>query len=188
VELCDGEITVLPYRDKILDLVLDMGWSALIYTNAILYNKKVAEILSRRLSAMDVSLDCGTAETYQIIKGRDVFERVCDNLEKYISTGCHRLCLKYILLPGYNDNYDDIENFVAIAKRVNAFSIILSNDLYNVTGIPGRVPRGDITPKLLSMSEYFFAAAKAHGVKSSFSYGNFTRSDCRKLEKLRNEY
>jgi molybdenum cofactor biosynthesis enzyme MoaA len=87
--------------------------------------KKIGDLLNDQLIFLNVSLDAGTADTFAKIKGIDCFDKVIKNLEKYAAVG--NIQLKYILLEGINDNKNDIDDFVAIAERINA-NVQISRD------------------------------------------------------------
>lgn len=116
-----GEITIHPYKDRILDLVEDCRAS--YFTNACKYEERIAQKLkSSPESTLNCSLDSGTAETYKKIKGLDCFETVRNNLLRYYDKGCrpHQIQLKYIVLPGENDHDEDYVEFLQLAKEVSA--------------------------------------------------------------------
>ncbi len=126
---CDvlpGEITVHPYREEILQSV--SAYPNVFFTNAILFHPKIAQILDRGLSYIYVSMDAGTAETFQTIKGLDAFERVCENLRAYAKHGAVEL--KYIVLPGINDNATDAKGFVALCKDLKVQNVIISRNYH----------------------------------------------------------
>jgi hypothetical protein len=82
-----------------------------------------------------VSLDAGTRETFAKIKGLDLFDKVCDNLVRYSSKGPVRL--KYIILPGLNDNEADIDGFVALCVRLKATAVDVTRELSDMAQFGG---------------------------------------------------
>ena len=183
VDLAEGEITVLPYRDKLLNLVIGKGWSAQINTNAILYNEKVSEILKRPYSCLNVSLDCGTPKTYQRVKGLDAFHNVISNLEKYVLNGA-KLTLKFFLLQGFNDNHEDIDGFIEIAKHLQVFVITLSNDLQNIAENPARKHDPNFTDAEFAILTRLISRAKERNLKIQYASPWFTKKDRDRLNTL----
>jgi len=74
-------------------------------------------------------LDSGTKETFKLVKGYDLFDKVLDNLKKYREYNV--FVLKYNILPGVNDDDTDIEGIVKILKLLNLASLHLSFE-YNM--------------------------------------------------------
>ena len=120
-----GEITVSPYRDRILKLWKKTRWRGQILTNCVIYNQDIADLLGDELIDFNVSIDSGTRETYAKIKGADCYDKVVANLLKY-SKANRRIALKYILLPGLNDNENDYNGFFRIATDIGANPVFLS--------------------------------------------------------------
>ena len=185
VGIVDAEISVLPHRERLLDLVLEKNWDANICSNAIIYNEKVAEILKRQNSAFNVSLDSGTAETYHKIKQVNVFDKVVANLEKYKSEGA-RIFLKYILLDGINDNFDDINGFIDIAKKIGVYQILLSFDPYDVVNyVEGKEEKShDLSEHLYAMMCYFAARCKEENISCANVSESFTAKDKARMDIL----
>lgn len=181
VTLADGEITVLPYRDKLLDLVLSKDCSAAIGTNAIIYNEKVARVLNRKGSKINVSLDCGTADTFYKIKGLDAFDKVVNNLRKYAESG--DVILKYIMIPGKNENVKDIDEFVKIAKSINAV-IMISYDLTNGVRDETRKANTAFSENTFAMILYLYHRGLEENLKFTFSYDCFRSTDRMRLENM----
>ncbi len=98
------------------------------FSNAIVFNHTIAEILDRGLSYIYVSMDAGTPETFAKIKGIDAFKQVCGNLKEYSRHG--PIELKYIVLPGINDTQADAKGFVELCKDVNAQNVMLSRNYH----------------------------------------------------------
>lgn len=125
-----GEITIHPLKKEILSLV--KGYRTNFYTNGFLYDADVAQNLRENpLSTVNVSLDSGTAETYQKVKGFDRLEQVVENLTKYRSatSRSEQLEIKYIILPGINNRDQDYAGLMEILQSMDVHSLILSSDI-----------------------------------------------------------
>ena len=118
-----GEITVSPYRLDIMKLIKNKKLRAKIFTNATTYMNELKDLLSENLICLNVSLDAGTARTFEKIKGVDCFDKVVGNLKKYAESG-GSIELKYIVLEGINCEESDIDGFVGIAEELCADVII----------------------------------------------------------------
>lgn len=124
LQFSTGELTVHPHREELLDLFA--RYRTTLFTNAGIYHEKIAALMSQGRLSLVTSMDCGTAETFRIIKGVDFYDAVVENLRRYgASGGC--ITLKYILLPGINDNDADAEGFIRLASELGAV-VQLSND------------------------------------------------------------
>ncbi|MDR1370518.1 MAG: radical SAM protein [Dysgonamonadaceae bacterium] len=129
ITLAQGEIAVHPQRDAIIEAC--GKYLTKIFTNAGIYNDKIEGFLkSNNNSSLLVSMDAGTKETFAKIKGRNSYDRVCRNLKRYAQAG-GKIELKYILLPGINDNTEDVDGFINLCHEINAMSVILSNETSN---------------------------------------------------------
>jgi wyosine [tRNA(Phe)-imidazoG37] synthetase (radical SAM superfamily) len=124
MELAAGEISVHPMRNRILTAVEDHP--CYFYSNASVYNEKIAEILLKGRSRIISSIDAGTRETFAKIKGVDIFDKVCENLTKYAQNGIVEL--KYILLPGVNDNEHEINSLLTRCKQAKISFVSVSRD------------------------------------------------------------
>ena len=126
---CDiqpGEITVHPYKNEILSAV--KLYPNVFFTNALIYDQGIAEILENGLSYVYVSVDAGTRETFSSIKGIDAFERVCRNIREYSKHGTVEL--KYIILPGINDNYQDMYGFIQLCESIQVQNVMISRNYH----------------------------------------------------------
>ncbi|MDR1532375.1 MAG: radical SAM protein [Clostridiales bacterium] len=128
-----GEITAHPpaYREKIYQEIRD--FDVQFVTNASIYDEFIHQHLkTRKGSSINVSLDCGTHETFKRIKGRAMFPKVLENLRKYNEGRIGQIWLKYIFLPGVNDNENDVAGFVAIYRELNVDAAIISSDTHTM--------------------------------------------------------
>lgn len=128
-QVSSGEITIHPYKDRILDLVGNKN--ATFFTNCFKYDVKIgANLAANPLSGINLSIDSGTQETWYKIKGFNNFEEITDNLFKY-HKNCSRtgqITLKYILLPSINDNIEDYTSVIEMMKKLDVNSLFLSRD------------------------------------------------------------
>lgn len=150
-----SEITVSKYRKPFFDLIREHDdWLFNpIVSNCLLFDEDIKYFLTRGAS-LNCSLDCGTKDTYYLIKRIDGFDIVLKNLKKYRKYSAN-ISLKYILLEGINDNERDIDGFMEIAKKVASFVRISSDSRINTT---------DISQNWMHYFDYFVASAKRHGV------------------------
>ena len=126
IEIGPGEICVNPHRDEIFDVV--RNYYTAIFTNAGIYSERIAEqIENGNILQLLVSIDAGTRETFQRVKGADAFESVRENLKKYRRLGAS-IDIKFIFLPGVNDTEEDVDGFVALAKEVGVREIGISRN------------------------------------------------------------
>lgn len=128
-QISSGEITIHPYRDKIMSLVDNKR--AVFYTNAFIYDEDIARNLSNnRDSKINFSIDAGTSQTWARIKGVNNFNEVCENLFAYrkASISEDQIQLKYIVLPGINDSEEDYKELIKIMKKLNACHLIIARD------------------------------------------------------------
>lgn len=128
-KISSGEITIHPYKERIYDLAKEKA--AKFLTNGFIFDGKLAEILGRNpRSSINLSIDSGTSETWYKVKGVDNFDKVMNNLAKYSASSLRpgQITLKYIILPGTNDNLEDYRGVIEIMKRLKIEKLIISRD------------------------------------------------------------
>jgi pyruvate-formate lyase-activating enzyme len=145
-----GEITVNPRRESIFES-LQMCDNCRIFTNALVYDENISNLISANKGRIVVSVDAGTRQTFKKIKGVDAFERVCETLRLYSYNSNMAIELKYILLPNVNDNEIDIDGFISLASEIKSNRITISSDMFNTHLID---------ENLVSMAEYLWKKAK----------------------------
>jgi molybdenum cofactor biosynthesis enzyme MoaA len=122
-----------------------------IFTNALVYDGYISSLLSSGKGRIIVSVDAGTRDTFEKVKGVDAFNRVYDTLCRYSRESKDAINLKYIFLPGINDNEEDINKFIALANEIKSNSITISADMLNTQLIDGHT---------ITMAEYLWKGAK----------------------------
>jgi len=119
-----GEFLFRHDADDILNYLLGQENVEIgLVINASIYSKTLLDLIRLgRVYSINVSLDAGTKETYNKVKGKDFFQKAVENIEMYSQFGnpTKHLILKYIFLTGINDNPVDIEGFITLAERVDA--------------------------------------------------------------------
>jgi len=117
-----GEITINPYKDLLLKAI--SAYRATFATNAFRFEPMIADSLKKNGGSINVSLDSGTKETFKLIKGLDMFEKVIGNLMNYRQHGA--VDIKYVIIPGVNDDDKDIDGCINILKSLNLRTLTLS--------------------------------------------------------------
>ena len=128
-QVASGEITIHPLKDRILSLI--NGNAARFLTNGFIFNEKIAANLGKNpRSEINLSIDSGTAKTWYKVKGVNNFNTVIDNLNKYSANSARpgQITLKYIVLPGINDNLADYQGVIEIMKVLKAEQLQISRD------------------------------------------------------------
>lgn len=130
-QFSSGEVSIFPNRNEIYQC-MSMFHRNNIYTNALIYDPEISNLLKSGKASICVSMDAGTRETFAKVKGLDVYEQVCDTLRQYATeTSEAAIKLNYILLPGINNNAADIDGFFKLAKEINAYQVCVCSDIKN---------------------------------------------------------
>jgi wyosine [tRNA(Phe)-imidazoG37] synthetase (radical SAM superfamily) len=124
-----GEISIHPQREEIYDAIEDLH--NIFCSNSAIYDDRISKLIRNGKNILNVSVDAGTRDTFKKVKGLDLFEKVRTNLHRYAQDGNGGLVeLKYIFLPGVNDNEADVDGFVELCKSIDACSVQISYDLH----------------------------------------------------------
>lgn len=140
-QISSREIAIHPYHDRIMNIV--KGRIACFYTNCMKFDEDIAKNLhDNPRSTINLSIDSGTPETWRKIKGLDNFDKVIENLSKYYvaSTRPGQITLKYIVMPGINDNYEDFTSVIEIMKVLKVNRLIIARDGRKNTTCPLKIP------------------------------------------------
>ena len=141
----------------------------MFYTNCMKYDEDIAQNLhDNPNSAINLSIDSGTPETWKKVKGIDNFDKVTENLARYYTQSARsgQITLKYIVLPGVNDIYEDYQSLMEIMKVLEVKHLTLSRD----TRIKYDISRKERT-KLASAAAYLLAMCHKNGITNDmFTY------------------
>lgn len=112
-----GEPCVLDEFEDLITYLLDnFYWGIRVHSSGIKFSPAMARAIEEVRGYMIVSVDAGCPETYKKIKQIDCYDKVLDNLRKYaLKTnfkGRYLVSGKYIIIPGINDNKEEIEKWI----------------------------------------------------------------------------
>lgn len=128
-QISSGEIAIHPYKDRILNLIENQ--QVVFFTNCFIFDEGIAKNLSSNPnSSINLSIDAGTPQTWLKVKGVNNFELITENLVKYFNASVRpgQINLKYIVLPGINDNLRDYRSLIEIMKILNIDFLSISRD------------------------------------------------------------
>lgn len=82
-----------------------------VFTNSVRYHEAISKFLKSGLIKIVTSIDAGTPETFTKIRGRNKFQDVFENLQKYSSINPKKITVKYIFTED-NITFLELEKFV----------------------------------------------------------------------------
>ena len=169
INFASGEFLARKDAEEILFYLSTKNVMVSLTSNASIFSEAFMKLINaNKAGVINVSLDSGTRETYMKIKGRDYFDRVVSNLEKYASRGL-LIDLKYIILPEINDNKADIDGFINIVERVNARLVYIASDMNNNhTPLPNHA---------LDEALLLYKKARNRGFDTRFELATFNNKD-----------
>lgn len=144
LDFAGGEPTMYEHFEELLDLFVDNGYrTSVIHTNAIKYNQAIEKGMKKGVVHLLVSIDAGSKAVHRKIKGVDSYNTVWANLKKYSEAqtdGIKNIKTKYIVVPGINDNREEIDLWLQKSSEIGVKSVVLNLDynwlLGNISNIP----------------------------------------------------
>lgn len=116
-----------------------------ILMNGIKYIPVLEKIGNNWKSHICISLDAGTRGTYKKIKNVDAFDQVIENIKKLRQHSKAQISLKYIIIKDVNDNMEELEKFLNIAREIGNIEPLHLEIDYNNTllakGIKFEIPK-----------------------------------------------
>jgi len=182
-QMASGEITIHPFKNQIYNLVGTQ--TAQFFTNCFIYDKNISiNLATNPKSVIDLSIDSGTPQTWEKIKGVDNFNTVLDNLHKY-STSCitpEQIVLKYIILPGINDNLEDYRSVVKLMKNLKLRILHISCDLRE-----RNTRDNDKSKSLVSATGYLLAVLKKNNISYAIYPEHYSSDEIKNSVAFANE-
>lgn len=113
-----GEPTLDPNFKEILNIVLEKIKPKYLrfFTNSVKYNNDIQKLLDTKKIYITTSIDAGTKQTYNLIRGFDRFDKVFENLNRYAQISSNYVTIKYIFT---SENYleDELQQFLIKIKE-----------------------------------------------------------------------
>lgn len=177
-----GEPTISPDFNKVMSLVKEKKWYVTLISNGIVFSDLAAETIGNDArSKILVSLDSGTKNTYERIKRVKKFDQVISNLKKYAAAGCN-ISLKYILIEGYNDATEEIDAFIDIAKELDVFECIISQNILDYyDGIRKNDSMPNMSERMYSLCQYMIRRLKDENISWGLDSSFFSDHDLSRL-------
>ena len=139
VDFNGGETSLLKNLKGYLDYFRRMKITILCFSNGVKYSEPMAEALRDGvIQWLVVSVDAGTASTYERTKRVDAYSKVLESLSKYASLGAGNggaLAVKYIFTDD-NCSDDDVYGFVYAMLAIQPQKIWLTFDFTPFSIIP----------------------------------------------------
>lgn len=131
-----GEISEYPPQeiDWLLYFALSNNCCLRLFSSGIKYLDSIEKVLKVANVNFKISPDSGRKETYEKIKRVKAFDVVWSNLAKYVKAANNNnkavVEIKYVLIPGINDDLDEIYAFIQKCKSINAKNIVVDIEHY----------------------------------------------------------
>ncbi len=126
-----GECAEFPRKDLewILNFTKSTNCKILLLSSGITYSDAISKMLKSGKAEIIISPDAGTKATYEKIKRVKAFDRVYKHIKKYVDSARKnpqaRVVIKYIIIPGINDNITELHEFVKKCKQTGCKNIQL---------------------------------------------------------------
>lgn len=134
ISIAGGESTIYPEFEDMLHLLLDYGCdNILINSSGIKFSPAIEKGLKNHCLEVVISIDSGTRETYEKIKLVKTYDAVCENLKRYAAAQGdqrHYLYSKFIIVPDYNDNENEIELWLKKSRELGIEHVAIDIDIH----------------------------------------------------------
>lgn len=158
-----GEPTILKEFDGLLKLFIKQGSQVRIHSSGIKFSRAIREGLKKGSVTVVVSPDSADRQTYKTIKRTDKFNQVWDNIKHYrkglLNDLASNVKVKYIIIPGINDTFEEITEFLNKIKSLDIKSIIVDVEYtYANKNI------NNISPHIYMLMDYMENFAKENNI------------------------
>ncbi len=161
-----GEPTLMQHFDELVHLFNENGTIIRVHTSAIKYSKTLEDALRQNRASVVISIDSGSASTYRKIKNVDAFDKVVDSIKEYVNASVdnpNNVRIKYIIIPGVNDNLDEIDKFFDLMKKLNVVDIALDIEVRYAREHNNK----DVSKHIFLLVDYFEKKTKELKIKLS---------------------
>ena len=165
-----GEVCLLKEFEECMNIFLDYGYFIRIHSGAIDYSPVIEKGLRNGQVDLIVSVDSGTEKTHVKIKEVKTYDRVWANLTSYANAQKNKdlVKAKYIVLPGINDNKEEIDAWLEKCVECNIGSVI-----QEIESSWFYARRGENVPKYMYD---LFDYTKNKAIEMGLIYGEYERA------------
>ncbi len=132
ITIAGGEPCACPEFNDLLNLFLEYDLEPIrILTNASVYSELVEKGIKSGNINIVVSVDSGTKETFQKVKGYKLYDKVWENISKYakVQPTPDRVKTKFIFIPNINTSKKEIEEWVEKSISVGVKHLALDIEM-----------------------------------------------------------
>ena len=124
-----GEPTILKEFEPLLKLFIKAGSKVRIHSSGIKFSRAIREGIKKGAVTVVISPDSANKETYKKIKKTDKAKNVWNNIKHYRKGLKEEFIplvkVKYIIIPGINDTFEEVTEFLNKIKSLDIKSIIV---------------------------------------------------------------
>ena len=126
-----GEITELDELDEIADFFLKNNQRYYhVQTSGVVYSQAIERFLKNGFAEICVTIDSGDRDTYKLVKQKDKFNEVWENIKKYIR--CKKeisiVSSKFVICPEKNDSQKQVEKWLQKCLENKITKVVLDLD------------------------------------------------------------
>ena len=158
-----GEPTILKEFEDLLKLFIKQGSKIRIHSSGILFSRAIRNGLKKGAVTVVISPDSASKEIYKTVKRVDKSKNVWDNIKHYRKgldeNFAPHVKVKYIIIPGVNDTFDEITAFLNKIKELDIKSIIV-----DVEYTYANVNANKISPHVYILMDYIENFAKQNNI------------------------
>ncbi len=179
-----GEPTILKEFEPLLKLFIKAGSKVRIHSSGIKFSRAIREGIKKGAVTVVISPDSVNKETYKKIKRTDKSNNVWDNIKHYRKGLKEEFAplvkVKYIIIPGINDTFEEITEFLNKIKSLDIKSIIVDVEYtYANQNIQ------HISPHVYMLMDYMENFAKENNINFALYDSAIYAQQQRNLEKTK---
>ena len=135
ITFAGGEPTILNEFDDIINILLKNGVNRItVHSSGIKLSKGIEKGIKEGKLSVCLSADAGSSETFYKVKRVNKFNKFWQNVEKYAQAQPQDkntlVETKFIIIPGINDNKQEIEKWFSLnlAYGIKSIVVDIEND------------------------------------------------------------
>ncbi len=124
-----GEPTILKEFSQLLELFIEKDSKVRVHSSGIIFSRAVREGIKKGCVTVVISPDSASKNIYKTIKRVDKSDKVWANIRHYRrrlkDVRRFLVKVKYIIIPGINDTFDEVSLFLDKIKKFDIKSVIV---------------------------------------------------------------